>query len=257
MAQALITYRNVNIYQEDKLVLEKVNFTAMEGEFIYITGRVGSGKSSFLKSIYAEIPVNGNKKQRKQLEGQLSEAQVFDIDLLKLKRHHQPDLRRQLGVIFQDFQLLTDRTVEENLRFVLKATGWKKKDEIRQRIDDVLALVDMQHKAKNMPNELSGGEKQRIAIARAILNKPKLILADEPTGNLDPETSRNITELLHNICKSGSTVLMITHNLSLLEEYPARVFHCKDARLTELTSQAEAIRTEEEDEASDWKEMMN
>lgn len=251
MAQALIKYENINVYQEDALILENVCMNISEGEFVYITGKVGSGKSSLIKTLYGELPCNGNKKQRKEAEKKLTAAQVLDFDMLKLKRKHLPDLRRKLGVIFQDFQLLTDRTVEDNLRFVLKATGWKRKSEIKQRIDDVLTMVDMAQKAKKFPNELSGGEQQRIAIARAILNKPQIILADEPTGNLDAETSRKITELLKNICQGGSAVLMITHNLSLLEEYPGRVFHCKDQHITEITDDSKAIAEERQEAEND------
>jgi cell division transport system ATP-binding protein len=221
---ALINYRNVNVYQESMEVLHDVTFTVGEGEFIYLTGKVGSGKSSLLKTLYAEIPVK---------EGL---ADVLGFDMTKIKLKKVPELRRKLGIIFQDFQLLTDRTVEANLRFVLKATGWKNKHDMEQRIKDVLELVGMSTKGYKMPNELSGGEQQRISIARAILNKPKLILADEPTGNLDVETSNSITELLQNICKAGSTVIMITHNMNLLARYPGKVFKCEDHRVTEITT---------------------
>ena len=219
---SLINYKNVNIYQDAQLVLKNVDFTVNEGEFIYITGKVGSGKSSLLKTIYAEIPVN---------EG---DAEVLGFNMLKMKQKNVPDLRRKLGIIFQDFQRLTDRTVEANLRFVLKATGWKDKREIDQRIKDVLELVGMTTKGYKMPNELSGGEQQRISIARAILNRPQLILADEPTGNLDVETSKRITELLQSISKAGSTVIMITHNMNLLSQFPGRVFRCENQEMKEL-----------------------
>lgn len=261
MAQALITYKDINVYQDDTLILENVTLNISEGEFVYITGKVGSGKSSFIKTLYGELPCNGNKKQRKSRASIPSEADILGFDMLRIKRKHLPDLRRRLGVIFQDFQLLTDRTVQENLRFVLRATGWKNKKEINQRIAEVLELVEMSDKAEKMPNELSGGEQQRVAIARAILNSPKLILADEPTGNLDTETGNRITELLHNICKAGSAVLMITHNLSLLEEYPGRVFHCKNSTLTEITNDSKAIEEEKEDTENDdaqgWKDLEN
>ena len=167
------------------------------------------------------------------------EAKVLDFDLTELKHSHLPELRKKLGIIFQDFKLLTDRSVDANLRFVLKATGWKDKNLIDQRISDVLELVGMSTKGYKMPSELSGGEQQRIVIARAILNKPKLILADEPTGNLDYETGKRITELLQRISKSGSTVIFITHNMHLMEEYPGRQFVCKDHMLTEVTKQQE------------------
>jgi cell division transport system ATP-binding protein len=231
----LIDYKHVNVYQDTQLVLQDVNFQVDEGEFVYVIGKVGTGKSSFLKTLYGEIPVK---------EG---EASVLGYDMVELRRRHLPDLRKKLGVIFQDFQLLTDRNVEANLRFVLKATGWKDKVEIDQRINDVLNLVGMATKGYKMPSELSGGEQQRIVIARAILNRPKLILADEPTGNLDAETGRQITELLQQICKSGSTVIMITHNLHLLEQFPGRQFKCENHCLVEVTQKREEDSTEELD----------
>lgn len=223
----LIQYKNVHVYQEAQHVLRNVNLEVDEGEFIYITGKVGTGKSTLLKSLYGELPVK---------EG---EAKVLDFDMTELKHSHLPELRKKLGIIFQDFKLLTDRSVDANLRFVLKATGWKDKNLIDQRISDVLELVGMSTKGYKMPSELSGGEQQRIVIARAILNKPKLILADEPTGNLDYETGKRITELLQRISKSGSTVIFITHNMHLMEEYPGRQFVCKDHMLTEVTKQQE------------------
>lgn len=231
----LIDYKNVNVYQESQLVLRDVNFDVKEGEFIYITGKVGTGKSSLLKTIYGELPV---------LEG---DAKVIGYDMKELRRRNLPDLRKELGIIFQDFQLLTDRTVDANLRFVLKATGWKNKVEINQRISDVLDLVGMSTKGYKMPSELSGGEQQRIVIARAILNSPKLILADEPTGNLDPETGRQITELLQQICKAGSTVIVITHNLQLIDQFPGRQFKCENRKLIE-------IKDEKKNDSSDVKE---
>ena len=223
----LIDYKHVDVYQETQEVLTNVSFSIDEGEFVYITGRVGSGKSSLLKTIYGELPVR---------EG---EASVMEYDMVGLKRKHLPELRRKLGIIFQDFQLLTDRTVEANLKFVLKATGWKDKHAMADRIQEVLDLVGMGTKGYKLPSELSGGEQQRIAIARAILNNPKLILADEPTGNLDGETGRIITELLQRVVKEqGVTVVMITHNLQLLDLFPGRVFECKDKLFIELTDQS-------------------
>ncbi|MBR1379113.1 MAG: ATP-binding cassette domain-containing protein [Bacteroidaceae bacterium] len=219
----LIEYKNVEVYQETQEVLRDVTFSVDEGEFVYIIGKVGSGKSSLLKTLYGELPIHSG------------EAHVMEYDMASLRRKHLPELRRKLGIIFQDFQLLTDRTVDANLRFVLKATGWKNKVEIDDRIKEVLTLVGMETKGYKLPSELSGGEQQRIAIARAILNNPKLILADEPTGNLDADTSRLITELLHKIVKEqGVTVLMITHNLHLVERYPERTFECKDKALVEI-----------------------
>lgn len=231
----VINYNKVNIYQESQLVLQNVDFHVNEGEFVYIIGKVGTGKSSLLKTFYGELGIK---------EG---DANVLGYNLPTLRRHHLPDLRRKLGIIFQDFQLLTDRSVEENLRFVLKATGWKKKADINQRIADVLELVGMATKGYKMPSELSGGEQQRIVIARSILNNPKLILADEPTGNLDLETGKSIAELLHKICKAGSAVVMITHNLSFLELFPGRQYRCHDHQIEEVTGQIEPSVTEELD----------
>lgn len=219
---ALISYRNINIYQGEQLVLKNVNLDIEEGEFVYITGKVGTGKSSLIKTFYAELPIAEGDK-----------AEVLGFNMIKLRRKFFPELRRKLGVIFQDFQLLNDRTVEDNLRFVLKATGWKSKADIDQRISEVLTLVDMNDFRKTMPYQLSGGEQQRIAIARAILNKPQLILADEPTGNLDPDTGIYIASLLHKISKSGSTVIMITHNVNLLDSHPGRVLKLENMQLVD------------------------
>lgn len=219
---ALINYKNVNIYQDEQLVLKNVNLVINEGEFVYVTGKVGSGKSSLIKTFYAELPI-----------GEADKAEVLGEDMTKIRRRDIPYLRRKLGIIFQDFQLLTDRNVEANLRFVLKATGWNKKDEINKRIEEVLDLVGMKAHLHDMPNELSGGEQQRVAIARAILNNPKLILADEPTGNLDPDTSDYIASLLEKISKSGSTVIMITHNLPLLDSHPGRVIRLDGNKVIE------------------------
>ena len=219
----LIEYKHVDIYQEVQEVLADVTFSIDEGEFVYVIGKVGTGKSTLIKTLYGELPIHSG------------EASVMEYDMSALKRKHLPNLRKKLGVIFQDFQLLTDRTVDVNLRFVLKATGWKNKEEINNRIEEVLELVGMSTKGYKLPSELSGGEQQRIAIARSILNYPKLILADEPTGNLDAETSKLITELLHRIVKEqGATVVMITHNLNLLEMFPGRVFECKNKELIEI-----------------------
>ena len=211
----LIDYKNVDIYRKELLVLKNVNFSLEEGEFTYLIGRVGSGKSSLMKTMYAEIPIDNG------------EATIFDYDLNKIKRKDVPMLRRQIGIVFQDFQLLSDRSVYDNLLFVLKATGWKNKAEIDERINEVLKEVGMSNKSYKMPHELSGGEQQRIAIARALLNKPKLILADEPTGNLDNNTGHQIMTLLHKISSEGTAVIMATHNLQLTEEFPARVMQCE------------------------------
>ena len=235
----LIDYKKVNVYQQDGTeVLRDVDFHVDEGEFIYIVGRVGSGKSSLLKTLYFELDVD-----------ETVNAFVLNHDLRGLKRRYVPALRRQMGIIFQDFQLLGDRTVHDNLKFVLKATGWRKNDDIEERINDVLEDVEMQDFADRYPHELSGGEQQRIAIARAILNRPKVIIADEPTGNLDTETAANIISLLRQVTLSGTAVVMTTHNISLLDEYPGIVYRCIDHRLEEITDSYNKIALYEEDEA--------
>lgn len=230
----LIEYNNVNVHQTDgKPILTNVNFNVEEGEFIYLIGRVGTGKSSLLKTMYFELDVFEAEK-----------AIVLNHDITSLKRKHIPALRRQMGIIFQDFQLLADRTIRRNLAFVLKATGWKRKDEIDARIAEVLAEVGMEEKIDKMPHELSGGEQQRVAIARAILNKPKIIIADEPTGNLDPETAENIIRLLRGISQTGTSVVMSTHNLPLLDKYPGIVYRCADGNLEEVTNDYNKIKME-------------
>ena len=226
-----IEYKNVNIYQGDKRVLGGVNFNVDEGEFVYIIGHVGSGKSSLLKTLYCELDIP---------EGET--AAVLGRNLLKMRRKDVPALRKELGIIFQDFQLLHDRNVYKNLRFVLKATGWKKKGDIDERIDEVLDAVGMTDKKDAMPYELSGGEQQRVAIARAILNKPKMIIADEPTGNLDPETADNIVSLLKQISLTGAAVVMSTHNIPMLDKYQGIVYRCKDGMLNDVTSQDNRMR---------------
>ena len=202
--------------------MKNVNFQLEEGQFVYLIGRVGSGKSSLMKTMYAEVPI------------EMGEARIFVYDLSAIRRKDVPMLRRQIGVVFQDFQLLSDRSVYDNLLFVLKATGWKNKTDIDERINEVLSEVGMEHKSYKMPHELSGGEQQRIAIARALLNRPKLILADEPTGNLDQETGHQIMSLLHRICAEGTAVIMATHNIQLTEDFPARVVKCEDKNVIEL-----------------------
>jgi cell division transport system ATP-binding protein len=223
MSEPLIRYQNVSIRQQGLEILEDVNFELNKGEFVYLIGKVGSGKTSFLKTVYGELDIHSG------------DAEVMGYNLRTMKQKHIPELRRRLGIVFQDFQLLTDRTVYANLDFVLRATGWKNKVDIHTRIEEVLEQVGMQGKGYKMPNELSGGEQQRIVIARAILNKPELILADEPTGNLDVETGRRIVELLKEICSQGSAILMITHNLSMLTEYPGKVYRFADHHIEELT----------------------
>lgn len=216
----IIDYQGVEIRRAEKTVLQDISLTIGEGEFCYLVGRVGSGKSSLLKSMYGEVPVEKGEK-----------AEVLGFNLLNLKRKDIPMLRRKIGIVFQDFQLLQDRSVFENLSFVLKATGWKDRTEMEQRIEDVLIDVGMQNKSYKMPHELSGGEQQRIVIARALLNNPSLILADEPTGNLDPQTGISIVSLLRSLADNGHSVLMATHNLQLCEDFPARVIRCRDKHL--------------------------
>lgn len=235
----LIDYKKVDIYHKDGApVLHDIDFHVDEGEFIYIIGRVGTGKSSLLKTIYFEMDVENAEN-----------ATVLNHNLMELKKKYIPSLRRQMGIIFQDFQLLSDRSVHDNLAFVLKATGWKKNDEIEERITDVLEDVEMQDFAYRFPHELSGGEQQRIAIARALLNRPKIIIADEPTGNLDSETAGNIVRLLRQATRQGTAVVMTTHNISLLDTYPGIVYRCIDGRLEDITNDYNKIALyEEEDE---------
>ena len=216
-----INYQNVEIRQQEMIVLEDVNFKIESGEFVYLIGKVGSGKSSLLKTMYGELDIHSGH------------ADVLGYDLARIRRKQVPALRKRIGIVFQDFQLLTDRNVRDNLDFVLKATGCSDKRKRQLRIEEVLELVGMQTKGYKMPHELSGGEQQRIVIARAILNTPDIILADEPTGNLDPETGHQIVELLRKICAQGSTVIMTTHNLQLLEEFPGKVFRCENHRIVE------------------------
>ena len=218
----LIVYKHVEICQDEQIVLKDVNLSVSSGEMIYLLGRVGSGKSSFMKTIYGELPVEG------------AEATALDYDLLKLRRRDIPYLRRKVGVVFQDFQLLSDRNVEENLLFVLKATGWKDKRAMKSNIHDVLKQVGMAEKAYKMPYQLSGGEQQRVVIARALLNAPGLILADEPTGNLDPETGKEIMELLYSISQAGMTVIMSTHNPLWPAQYPGRKLQFADGKISEV-----------------------
>lgn len=227
MEETLIKYKNVEVHQQELCVLSGVNLDLHAGELVYLIGKVGSGKSSLLKTFYAELEIASG------------EAEVLGYDMRRIKRKHVPELRRKLGVIFQDFQLLIDRTVYHNLEFVLKATGWKDKSKIKERIAAVLSLVGMERKGYKFPNELSGGEQQRIAIARAMLNSPQVILADEPTGNLDVETGHAIAELLNSLSRQGTLVVVTTHNLRLLEEFPGRVYRCADHRLEEVKGELE------------------
>ena len=211
------------LLQQGELILSDLNFDINAGEFVYLIGRVGSGKSSLLKTLYAELQL---------IEG---EGYVAGFDLRKLKRREIPMLRRRIGIVFQDYQLLTDRNVFMNLYYVMKATGWKNESEIRKRIDEVLKVVSLEAKGYKMPFELSGGEQQRIVIARAVLNSPAIILADELTGNLDVETGRNIVKLLQEICTQGTAIIMTTHNLNLLSEFPGKVYCCGQHQLREAS----------------------
>ncbi|MDE6300586.1 MAG: ATP-binding cassette domain-containing protein [Muribaculaceae bacterium] len=208
---AIIEYRNVEILRKEHVVLKDVTFDVSPGEFVFMIGRVGSGKSSLMKSLYAEVPVT------------TGEARVFDYDLCHIRRREIPFLRRRIGIVFQDFQLLTDRSAFANLDFVLRATCWTDKAEREERVDAVLSRVGMANKSYKMPHELSGGEQQRVVIARALLNDPDLILADEPTGNLDPDTGMQIVAQLHEIASAGTAVIMATHNHSLLDTFAGRV----------------------------------
>jgi cell division transport system ATP-binding protein len=224
MNEPIIEIKNASIFQRENLVLSNVNLTLNKGEFIYLIGRTGSGKSSLLKTLYGELPARDGI------------VRVAGYDLTQLRKKDIPYLRRQMGVVFQDFQLLTDRSVEENLEFVLRATGWKDRSLIDARISEVLDNVGMATKAHKMPHQLSGGEQQRIAIARALLNKPEVIIADEPTGNLDGETADGIMQLLTRINREeGTAIVMVTHNRSLFEQYPGRVFLCKDEACTPIS----------------------
>ncbi len=220
--ELLVKYTGVQVCRDELVVLKDVDFELYSGEFVYFIGRVGSGKSSLLKTMYADLPIHEGK------------ASVLDFDICRLKQKEIPALRRKLGIVFQDFQLLTDRSVYNNLEFVLQATGWKDKEEMKSRVFEVLEQVGMRKKSYKMPHELSGGEQQRIVIARALLNSPQIILADEPTGNLDPKTGQQIVALLHNICETGTAVIMTTHNLNLVEEFPGRTLKCENKNLVEV-----------------------
>lgn len=226
MSEHVLYLKEASIYQGDNLILSDVNIQIEKGEFVYLIGKTGTGKSSFMKTLYADLPL---KK---------GEGSIVGFDLGNLKEKEIPYLRRKLGVVFQDFQLLTDRNVYANLDFVLKATGWKEKNKIEQRIEEVLRKVDMQTKAYKFPHQLSGGEQQRVAIARALLNEPELILADEPTGNLDPQTSIEVMEVLQEINKNGNTILMATHDYALLLQYPSKTIKVEDHQLFEVEQDA-------------------
>ena len=225
-ATPVVYFRGADISNGEVVVVDKLDLTILPGEFVYLTGKVGSGKTSIIRTLTGENPPLGG------------EARVGEFDLTNLKRKQIPYLRRSLGIVFQDFQLLMDRTVEDNLRFALEATGWKDKGDIAERIDRVLAAVGMQHKAYKLPHQLSGGEQQRAAIARALLNEPALILADEPTGNLDEDTARGIMKLLSEINRYGTAILMVTHNQPLLRMFPARVLTLENGVCREVATEA-------------------
>ena len=222
MSQSILSLRNATIYQEGKTILSNVNLEVKRGEFIYVIGKTGSGKSSLLKTLYADLELT---------EGA---GHIVDFDLATLKEDDIPFLRRKIGIVFQDFKLLPDRSVKENMLFVLKATGWTDSIEMVQKIEEVLDKVGMKDFVNKMPHQLSGGEQQRVAIARALLNDPELILADEPTGNLDPQTSAEVLEVLRNINANGKTVLMSTHDYALLVKFPSKTLKCEDAKIFEV-----------------------
>ena len=222
MSKSVLSLENVTIYQDNRTVLNQVNLTVNQGEFIYIIGKTGSGKSSLMKTLYADLPLKEGK------------AHIGDYDLTTLKESQIPHLRRTIGIIFQDFKLLPDRNIYENMVFVLKATGWKDKGEMNERINEVLDKVDMRTHAQKMPHQLSGGEQQRIAIARALLNDPDLILADEPTGNLDPQTSVEVMELLRKINGNGRTILMSTHDYALILKFPSKTLKIENGTVFEV-----------------------
>jgi cell division transport system ATP-binding protein len=222
MSATVLSLKNVTIYQENRVILSQVNLEVKEGEFLYIIGKTGTGKSSFMKTLYGDLPLT---------EGS---GTIVGYDLVNLKEKDIPFLRRKIGIVFQDFQLLLDRSVNENMLFVLKATGWTDKQEMQSKIDDVLDRVGLKGIANKMPHQLSGGEQQRVAIARALLNDPELILADEPTGNLDPQTSAEVLGVLKKINENGKTVIMATHDYALLMKFPSKTLKCEDNTIFEV-----------------------
>ena len=230
---SVLEYRDVTIRRAENVIIRHTDLQINAGDLVYLIGRVGSGKSTLLKTIYADVPISDG------------EAHFGKFDLRRIKRRQIPYLRREMGIIFQDFRLMHDRTIEDNLSFVLRATGWSDKREISHRIDEVLTKVGMDHKGYKLPHELSGGEQQRMVIARALLNKPKLILADEPTGNLDPETGDQIFQLFRKITEGGTAVLMSTHNYEMTRKYPSRILKIEDEQLHEMT-----VRTPVEEQES-------
>lgn len=222
MSQAVLSLKNATIYQEDKVILSNVNLEVNRGEFIYIIGKTGSGKSSLMKTLYADLPL---------IEGN---GHIVDFDLETMKENDIPFLRRKIGIVFQDFKLLPDRSIQDNMLFVLKATGWSDQNEMNRKIEEVLDKVGMKNYAQKMPHQISGGEQQRVAIARALLNDPELILADEPTGNLDPQTSVEVLDVLKKINANGKTILMATHDYALLMKFPSKTLKCEDSKIFEV-----------------------
>ena len=232
---SVLEYRDVTIRRAENVIIRHTDLQINAGDLVYLIGRVGSGKSTLLKTIYADVPISDG------------EAHFGKFDLRRIKRRQIPYLRREMGIIFQDFRLMHDRTIEDNLSFVLRATGWSDKREINHRIDEVLTKVGMDHKGYKLPHELSGGEQQRMVIARALLNKPKLILADEPTGNLDPETGDQIFQLFRKITESGTAVIMSTHNYEMMRKYPSRILKIEDEQLHEMTVRTPGEEPEEQE----------
>jgi cell division transport system ATP-binding protein len=226
MSQIVLALKDVTIYQENKVILSRVNIEVNHGEFLYIIGKTGSGKSSFMKTLYGDLPLT---------EG---EGHIVEYDLATLEEKDIPFLRRKIGIVFQDFKLLPDRTINANMLFVLKATGWTDTIEMQNKIDEVLDKVGMKGFANQMPHQLSGGEQQRVAIARALLNDPELILADEPTGNLDPQTSVEVLEVLKNINALGKTIIMATHDYALLMKFPSKTLKCEDGAIFEVVQKS-------------------
>ncbi|MBN8642334.1 MAG: ATP-binding cassette domain-containing protein [Flavobacteriales bacterium] len=222
MSESVLSLKNVSIYQSNKVILSNINLEVKHGEFIYIIGKTGTGKSSFIKTLYADLPLT------------TGEGHIVEYDLVNLKEKDIPYLRRKIGIVFQDFQLLPDRTVSANMLFVLKATGWTDTTEMQNKIDEVLDKVGMKGFANKMPHQLSGGEQQRVAIARALLNDPEFILADEPTGNLDPQTSVEVLDVLRKINANGKTVIMATHDYALLMKFPSKTLKCEDGSIFEV-----------------------
>ncbi len=226
MPETILELQDASIFQKESLVLKDVNLTIQQGEFVYLIGKTGSGKSSFMKTLYGDIPL---KK---------GEGNIVDFDLKKLREKDIPFLRRKLGIVFQDFKLLPDRNINNNLRFVLKATGWKDSTKMKLKIEDVLDKVGMKTKGFKFPHEISGGEQQRVAIARALLNDPELIIADEPTGNLDPQTSVEVMRVLQDINKAGRTILMATHDYALILKFPSKTLKCDGGKVFEVVQRA-------------------